>query len=128
MAWLTPIIKPPTESKTMHTPGPWHMEVELGQIAGYIHNDNGDDTGRAICDLRPGARVKHNDKRRTDSFVFNETDLANARLIAAAPDLLNALEKCRAWVAQYHDQPGHDAASKYMTDYLDKIISTTTGE
>jgi hypothetical protein len=67
------------------------MEVELGQIAGYIHNDNGDDTGRAICDLRPGSRVKHADKRRADSFVFNETDLANARLIAAAPDLLHAL-------------------------------------
>jgi hypothetical protein len=112
----------------MHTPGPWHMEVELGQIAGYIHNDNRDDTGRAICDLRPSSRVKHADKRRADSFVFNETDLANARLIAAAPDLLDALGKCRRWIAQYHDLPGHDAASRCLTDYLDKIISTTTGE
>jgi hypothetical protein len=111
-----------------HSPGPWIVEAELGQIAGYIHNDQGDDTGRAICDLRPGARVKHNDKRRTDSFVFNETDLANARLIAAAPDLLHAVEICRLWIAQYHNQPGHDAASRHMTNFLDNVISTATEE
>jgi hypothetical protein len=53
---------------------------------------------------------------------------ANALLIAAAPDMLDALEKCRKWVAQYHDLPGHNAASRRMTDYLDRIIATATGE
>jgi hypothetical protein len=52
----------------------------------------------------------------------------NARLIAAAPDLLAALKTCRAWVAQYHDLKGHDAASRHLTDYLDRVISNAEGE
>jgi hypothetical protein len=77
----------------MHTPGPWHMDVKLGRTEGFIYIENEDDTGRNICDICPSSRVKHADKRRTDSFVFNETDLANARLIANAPGLLHALRQ-----------------------------------
>jgi hypothetical protein len=39
-----------------------------------------------------------------------------------APDLLKVLKDCRAWIAQYHQLKGHEAASLSMTDYLDRII------
>jgi hypothetical protein len=47
----------------------------------------------------------------------------DARLIAAAPELLHALKHCREWIAQYHQLKGHEAASLSMTDYLDRVIS-----
>jgi hypothetical protein len=57
-------------------------------------------------------------------IVFAETRRPeDARLIAAAPELLAALKDCRAWIAQYHQLKGHEAASLSMTDYLDRVIS-----
>ncbi len=61
-------------------------------------------------------------------IVFAETrHPEDARLIAAAPDLLAALKDCRAWIAQYHQLKGHEAASLIMTDYLDRVISNAEG-
>ena len=77
---------------TAHTPGPWHAECEEGNHCGFIHNANGEDEGRGICDMRESKRIKHADKRRADSWVISAEDVANARLIAAAPDMLKALE------------------------------------
>lgn len=57
-------------------------------------------------------------------IVFAETRRPeDARLIAAAPELLAALKDCRAWIAQYHQLKGHEAASLSMTGYLDRVIS-----
>lgn len=81
--------------KTTHTPGPWFAEcMDEGQSGGYVYNASSrlEDDGRAICDMRPSVRLKHADKRRSDSFVYSQEDIANAQLIAAAPDLLAALE------------------------------------
>ena len=71
-----------------HTPGPWALASlpcksarnKLGLVAG----------DRRLCDL----------------LVYDDADEANARLIAAAPDLLAALEKIRDLVS---DQPGSNA-------------------
>jgi hypothetical protein len=57
---------------TKHTPGPWHFGVEtIGHMANYICAAN------------------------TNTIVCADIDsAANARLIAAAPDLLAALQQC----------------------------------
>ena len=55
--------------KTNHTPGPWTSDPE-GEIAITIE----DATGHPICDVHGAAN--------------NPVTEANARLIAAAPDLL----------------------------------------
>ena len=70
-----------------HTPGPWHVETEpqgcKGQYTQYT--------------IQP---------RIADVFYMNQTGEANARLIAAAPDLLAALESLYAECAMIHKYDG----------------------
>jgi hypothetical protein len=63
--------------KAKHTPGPWH---HIGDGMVYAEPSFDDVEARFICDTDTGqlARVSDEDK-------------ANAQLIAAAPDLLEAL-------------------------------------
>lgn len=56
-----------------HTPGPWHFDDHANRIETTA--------GRNILDMIP----------RSEHFSTKERD-ANARLIAAAPELLEALE------------------------------------
>ena len=58
-----------------HTPGPWAYENYGGTVHVFLDNEGGTPS---ICKL-----------------VGNDKD-ANARLIAAAPDLLEALERVKA--------------------------------
>ena len=62
-----------------HTPGPWKCGQYLGQSAWVVHMDAGD-RGRGMDIVNGVAGLTHEER------------LANARLIAAAPDLLAALE------------------------------------
>jgi hypothetical protein len=64
---------------TKHTPGPWHIDRDAFERAARL---KGGDNMRLI--LRWGAFA-----RRSSADVEIE---ANARLIAAAPDLLEALQ------------------------------------
>ena len=67
-------------SEAKHTPGPWRVEVDTGPEAAWerkwptIHAEKYEVVG---CE---------------GLYGDYETDMANARLIAAAPDLLNALQ------------------------------------
>lgn len=62
------------ELRTQHTPGPWHQMNDAQHECRVIQDNN-------------GQRIAETD------FGFNDNGLANARLIAAAPDLLAA---CKA--------------------------------
>jgi hypothetical protein len=64
---------------TQHTPGPWHVGVRQAEKIVY------DSTGWAVAN----ATVYHGEN---DIEQVN----ANARLIAAAPDLLDALQRIAA--------------------------------
>ena len=85
-----------TDTKTQtHTPGPWHVNDETGWISAgrYAH--------RNVCLIADD--LGDSDER--------EQGLANARLIAAAPDLLKALEA----ITQHTD------ADKDMSAILEDI-------
>ena len=96
---------------TNHTPGPWAIIADVpGHEIGY----------RAIVAVEDGKLAE---------TICNPSPMggANAALIAAAPELLAALEAADKWVAMYHDQPGHDAASRCMSAVIRAAIAKATG-
>lgn len=60
------------DNDTQHTPAPWHIGMKPGPM---IYGERGEQ----VADMRP-------------HFLVDNEHLANVRLIAAAPDLLAALE------------------------------------
>jgi len=81
---------------SQHTPGPWtndSMEFSNGW--------------RCIVNLSDGRSVDVADPR---NYTTTEVDVANARLIAAAPELLAALTESLRWIAKVaadHDDEPH---------------------
>lgn len=63
-----------------HTPGEWRVEPECSY--GYDIRSEGE---KWVCSA-------NNDHGNPERFPTNEESLSNAHLIAAAPDLLEALE------------------------------------
>ena len=77
-----------------HTPGPWATYFcNPGERNGVIYSESLSEFSANICELVADTCIKDNDRRRGDKWVFSEQRAADARLIAAAPDLLWALEK-----------------------------------
>ena len=74
------------ETKLKHTPAPWQLSTIDGEDCLMV--GGGDDGSMIVADIRT---------RFSD--VYSESESANARLIAAAPDLLDALS---AMVAVMH--------------------------
>ena len=75
---------------TKHTPGPWVYESEgknnhLGKFC--------TEAGELICDF--GHDIPY------EGVPGNPPDFANAHLIAAAPDLLEALDDLWSWVRNW---------------------------
>lgn len=77
------------KTKNEHTPGPWVAEIRLAQAT--VTAENGD----IVADI---AR----DPQSTSEQTYDDTTIeANARLIAAAPELLAALDNCRSLLEHY---------------------------
>ncbi len=75
--------------KTAYTPGPWKMEIYL--------NEKDVELPPHIIGLRDNHQV-------ADCCGADDTDMANGRLISAAPELLQACEA--AIVALVENSPG----------------------
>ncbi len=97
-------------NNTLHTPGPWyvahHSDIDGGQSIDIRH----------CCDIPPSTPQIHQIAR------LPENALANARLIAAAPDLLSALES--AFNAIAWDIPSGNLSGQEEEALLDVIRAT----
>jgi hypothetical protein len=87
-----------TMSKHKHTPGPWYY----GKYADRVTKTKNSDGSDSIC------------------HVYTGNQAANARLIAAAPEMLELLMSCRAF-ASYE---GHID----LMNRIDKLIERIEGE
>ncbi|CAB4156064.1 hypothetical protein UFOVP673_37 [uncultured Caudovirales phage] len=99
-----------------HTPGPWSIftDDKHKHNAG-IEAENFSIVTIGYFDETPGI---------DDSGVKGNTEeeaLANAHLIAAAPDLLEALEKCAAVIGA--PQEGHWATDDEVNDAYDSAVA-----
>lgn len=90
----------------VHTPGPWGYDDNNGCKDIYAERTN---EKLAVC--------------FTTGVSNDPTDLANARLIAAAPDLLNALQKLIKWAALKDIN-----SSKLLKDECIWVIKKAIGE
>jgi hypothetical protein len=72
--------------KTNHTPGPWEVERARNGLPYRIVAPGGDDG-------KPGAVGKHITRWGAISLPSSEEGEANARLIAASPELLRIAER-----------------------------------
>ena len=72
-----------------HTPGPW----EFGKDRRWLFRDN----------LKSDGVFSSSTILKIDDDAFRPND-ADARLIAAAPDLLEALEECLPVVGRYESE------------------------
>lgn len=97
---------------TTHTQGPWHVAEEHESAA--VIRDNG---GKIICSVRNGYGIKLPEDAQ-------QKPGANARLIAAAPDLLYACKLMLAEMESRFDytKPTEDeqAAMDAAQDAIDK--------
>ena len=83
---------------SQHTPGPWKVGQYLGSPSSYCVHMDAEDKGRGI------------DVVEAVAGISAEQRLANARLIAAAPDLLQACQTFAEWLRREED--GFVAAGK----------------
>lgn len=95
-----------------YTNGPWHVVMDRDEFFNIEASDGSEVVG---CE---------------GLYRFDDDDEANARLIAAAPELLEALEDCAGWLDWlYH--PDHDDKHKTNLRRIQKAraaISKAKGE
>ena len=122
-------------NKPTFTKGPWKVYgrgLDMDELAGHQHGcifaDNGDNDGdgRNICDIAESERIVHKDKRRHDGFAHSQEDEANARLIAAAPELFaqcKFLEKVLTEAIM-----SGDSGADLELDQLRELLAKVEGE
>ena len=79
---------------TKPTPGPWMAATAISSVVGLPVVAQ---TGRLICNVNHAHDPVHGKVAGDDAF--NREAIANARLIAAAPELLDALRQCQSALA-----------------------------
>ena len=95
-------------SRTEHTPGPWRFW------------DRGEDyTNSLITDASGASGIAHLIGRIRGNDVTIPEMRANARLIAAAPELLEALREMRCWIGNGKPAAKMGATCETLSGALD---------
>lgn len=100
-----------------HTPGPWRLAFNNAADGWTVEAGHNDYIGHtAAFTPRPGSNER--------TLSRDEAE-ANARLIAAAPTLLEALKKCKAAVENGNLPPS--ARMELVRDYATPTIAAAEG-
>jgi hypothetical protein len=95
-----------------HTPGPWYVALDSDDDL-FVSSDD----GKTICEIA-------NSRDFINSAIEGRN---NARLIAAAPDLLAALEEVTRCLAWHERQHGVGMDRKAIEDARAAIVQATKG-
>ena len=98
-------------SEIKFTPGPWLI---AGESATFVYALGPEGTNVFWCDVQAAGR----ERASRDELI------ANAHLIAAAPELYEALESARTWV----DECGAQAGLQAILDEIDAALAKARGE
>lgn len=100
--------------KPQHTPGPWKVERVPIQSSG----------GSNTCfKIEPVGACIYDDWRPRDKGITEEKNVANANLIAAAPDLLHACRAALLWFHTWGLDQSVDRATKEFLDSSPRLLS-----
>lgn len=94
-------------SESRHTPGPWTVDID-GEFEGFINVYGGDS-------LEILVKGTLSDERSDDESI------ANARLIAAAPDLLEACKRALPFIAGHMGFTAGDMRGGLRGDISDRL-------
>ncbi len=94
----------------MHTPGPWRVDDEFSRA-----HHRYDEGTRVVCAGDESIGICYPVCETTRGWVDEETSPANARLIAAAPDMLIALQTLQGVELPYTLQTMVDEAVRRAT-------------
>ena len=103
-----------------HTPGPWITRAgetndKYGRTLGVVVDEsNNDGVSKAVCYVSP------------ESDITDE-DVANAKLIAAAPELLEALKELQAYANKTIGNHGPIAMWSKVREAIAKTEGTNNG-
>lgn len=110
----------PAIAEAAHTPGPWSIVPQNG-VGPMIAREY--ETGKQMNPK--GLRLVCHVLARGNSLPEDE---ANARLIAAAPDLLAALTEVMDWVKHWDPNFAQDAEWPATAAKVDAALSRAAGE
>ena len=114
---------------TKHTPGPWTIDTISGWTDGSDRDINGDIYIRGGDDALPFGQVFTDTEERPmlDPEIVPER-IANARLMAAAPELLEALESITASYDRLLEEYGKPFEwGEFESDVAREAISKAKG-
>lgn len=99
------------------TPGPWRVGDKDGIFTSVVH----DSEGIGMC--------PHVLAKVTTRYSSSEQAIANANLIAAAPELLEALQEMVAIVKKHtYPQPDKPSTPYARAEWAESIINKALGE
>lgn len=93
-----------------HTPGPWAVEDPMGAETGLSIVQSGLKTYEWEFIAMVCQSDASDERMGRQLFILPEEQMANATLIAAAPDLLEALKGMLIVSNLFTDSPYHEAA------------------
>lgn len=109
-------------TNTVYTPGPWEVD-DIG--AGRAFSVRAGDERHAVAFTNSAAMSKHACK---NGIHGDAEQRANARLIAAAPELLEACEMLRGWISTSWGTTSEAHQLKLVQDKVRKALKKATGK
>jgi hypothetical protein len=114
----------PSKREQQHTAGPWKTGTPIkGRFCVY-----GGRNGVGICVMQNTQTISEWEREKYGEHELNLIADANARLIAAAPTMLSALQTALEVMGDTYDARDSDDDGESIRDIITAAIAAATGE